>query len=600
MKNAKLPLILGLAGSLVALGLGYGLGKALPGSEPGSSQETGKPGIANGTATGHAHQSALGQGAPIARVAAGEGLPASISRDERWGLRELIEFGMDVDSMRWSTNPTRTPPLLELAQHVNPADIPQLLDQLDDHLPRHKAQRLEHLLFSIYARAAPAKAWDLAWAREEQQGRSTNTAYYVINEWLQIAPFEALQAARAVMDDGENEQYFINALRNLAHEDPMFVWRELEEVEGLEEHRKAWARGEVLSALSEQDPQKAIALLHTVDDDKQRSRMISQIAWEMAGDDLDEALKFIQGQGKNDYEKRQANMALINNFVYRDVETAMDLYTRLGGGQIDPYIGSSIAQKLAEDDPEHAWEWIQGLSTQSYENALKGFARKMDPDDPMPVLQKLLSIPEENIRQNALNSGFQHLAREDPEKALELLEKQGLQDEAKSAWNQVFREWGSKDGPSAAQRIMELARGQEDFPEQLARQVVHGWAQTNPRKALEWTLQLPEDKQPDLVEVSISSWATHDLQGAGEWINTLGDGDFRDQAVEGFLQQVHRIDNIAAMEWAGTITDENLRERQLMNMGRNWKRIDRQGAMAWARANDLPEKVRDELLKEDD
>jgi hypothetical protein len=600
MKQEKLPLIMGVAGGLVALGLGYGLGNMLPRAEAGTGPGAGVAAAAGDPGAHATRHGALGQGSPGGRAQVGEGLPASIPPGEKWGLEELVDFAMDLAERSWMENLSQTPPLLELAQHVNPAEIPALLDELEERMPMSKAAQLRNLLLSLYTRADPAKAWDFAWSREEKRSVYGRAPSFVIREWLHVAPYEALQAARAKAAEGEGEQYYLSALRFLAQDDPMFVWRELEGDKTLEEHRKAWLRGEVMKTLLEEDPGKATALLETMEHDQERPRVFARIAGEISVKDLEGALRFIEEQGSSEYEKRQATQHVVSDLIYRDLDAAMELYTKLGVDGMNHYMAQRIVEKLAEKDPERAWEWLQGLPAQSYNYALRGFGQQMDPDDPQPVLEKLLSIPEKSARETALSAALSDLARKDPQRALEIIEEHGITDESDHMLTQVFQEWGSKNGPEAAARLGQMARGQEEFPVNLARQVAMGWAEVSPREALEWTLQQPENVQADLVEVSIQSWAKHDLEGAGQWINSLGDGELRDEAIEGFTRQVARVDHLAAMEWAGSITDEKTRERQLMNMGRSWKRADLQGARAWAQANDLPEKVKKEMLKEED
>ncbi len=95
-----------------------------------------------------------------------------------------------------------------------------------------------------------------------------------------------------------------------------------------------------------------------------------------------------------------------------------------------------------------------------------------------------------------------------------------------------------------------------------------------------------------------SNWAREDFAAAGQWIDTMPDGQARDSGVSSMVNATTRHDPATAFAWAATIGDESQRVSALSDVVQQWQDSDPAKARAAVQQADLTNTERDRLLKQ--
>jgi hypothetical protein len=318
----------------------------------------------------------------------------------------------------------------------------------------------------------------------------------------------------------------------------------------------------------------------------------------MAEESLEEAIALINSSPLDRAAQQDMQERLVHHLSHEDLQKARDLYHEWELGRQDTYIGGQIAKRLAQADPDEAWEWIGTLPLQAYEDAVYAFAGANDEMDLETILAKLETIPEKELRESSIERALTSVLRENPRETMAMIrEKFDPEVVDEVAWV-YYSDLGHVEGPRLGRELMQEAHQSGEFPDGAAQHLISSWSGVDPEGSINWALQAPEEHRKNLVRNALRNWAEADLQSAGEWVNTLPDGELRDDAISHFSDMVQRVDFLAALEWASSISDEKLRHNTLRNCARQWQRTYPEQATAWIETSDLPEKIKKRLLPE--
>lgn len=294
-----------------------------------------------------------------------------------------------------------------------------------------------------------------------------------------------------------------------------------------------------------------------------------------------------------------------------------------------------------------------------------------DLDDVLPVLlrqwaardftsalafftSELRSHDKESLRRSSALALVREYVRRDPESALN--------------WALSFPEDREMVTAAALQTLShsqpELAAsfvlGREDMPqrERFLQNMAEGWARSEPEKALQWALALPEDlsrgaltssldalaggkpevlltRLPNLPPHARSSalalisshaaelgfartaelltressstetvaaaatlareWTRSDPHAASGWIAELPGGRPREAATIALVRTIAESDPQGALQWAGTLSAPEERHRQSEHVFREWQQRDPAAAAAWLQSAPVPPALRQEL-----
>ncbi|MEM9531632.1 MAG: hypothetical protein AAGA23_11990 [Pseudomonadota bacterium] len=241
-----------------------------------------------------------------------------------------------------------------------------------------------------------------------------------------------------------------------------------------------------------------------------------------------------------------------------------------------------IASTWAESDVDAALRFAKTITNPADQTAFRYTAlARLAERDPETLLARLGDGPRTPQDNGLATTAMMHLARKNPERALNLALEQ-TPGQRQSAVQRVFSSWAQAD-PRAAAEGLETATdltAQERL--QAAGQVVSQLAQADPEAALTWASQLDRespqanhwytaiasvpqldhelawsivDQEPSAVRrgamtvAVLGKMAEMDPLGAVDRLEALPAGENRSNAISGIAQQWIQHDPASAMDW---------------------------------------------------
>ncbi len=268
------------------------------------------------------------------------------------------------------------------------------------------------------------------------------------------------------------------------------------------------------------------------------------------------------------------------------------------GGIIAPKLREkgveSALQYLARASPKDALEWV----SQNADNASNAdVARRMAEAvggyatvDPQGALNAVLALSDgtPNDRQ-VQTKAIEGLA--------DSMAKQGRFTDALALFNQLPANKLQNDGLSALvdtwaqvapQNAASYIATVQDagLVNDLGQSLTDVWANTDPAAAAKWALQMDlqtaaggansgnNNNNDPLISNVIDSWAKHDLNAAGEFLNQLPPSPTKDAAIVSFVSRAAQDDPAAALKWVATVSDKKLQATAFMQAAKQWTRQD--------------------------
>ena len=224
-----------------------------------------------------------------------------------------------------------------------------------------------------------------------------------------------------------------------------------------------------------------------------------------------------------------------------------------------------LVARWSEGDPEAALQFA--VENRDFDYIADDVFQQFAADNLQSALARAQSIPDPNLRYEALRGVLSYMADEDPVGALKLAATFGPFPNNEPLTQMIYRQWSEVD-PQAAAAQAALDSNGEGWRSPVG-QVLRNWASQDPVAALTWVNSVsdPSDQARDIGQI-IRQWSRNDLNAAVNWVNTAPAGPIRDAAAAGLAYSVASTDPPTAVGWAMSIADQTQRENALQRLGR--------------------------------
>ncbi len=213
---------------------------------------------------------------------------------------------------------------------------------------------------------------------------------------------------------------------------------------------------------------------------------------------------------------------------------------------------------------------------------------------------------------------------QDPKQALDLMAKLPHGELTSTMYRSAFQEWAASN-PANGAKAAEAAATLPSGPERLSAEIglADGWANHDPKSALDWAAALPEadnaalketitaasQKDPalaaqyvdKLTDASVRNktilaladnwgngyWANRNIQDPGatlDWLDQVATGATYDKAVQSIFTQFARNDPATGASIVGKLTDPIDRKSIIAQLSQSWGAHDPSAALAWVQS----------------
>jgi hypothetical protein len=309
-------------------------------------------------------------------------------------------------------------------------------------------------------------------------------------------------------------------------------------------------------------------------------------------EELGEMVRGMAGTWRNDPGWEQAKQAALQRWVEVAPDSAIAWAKAAQQQGVEPHEAASVFTVLAAIDPNRALLEAKGLvSPMLQRQALQNVLEAVAQTDPRQALRISEDMPG-HLRRNAPFLVFMAWANRDPSGAAANVAE--VKDPAmrRQAISAVVYRWGERDPQSALGWLKDLPEpgmrleamrglfGQlgtrspqlalklaADLPKhqqiQMQKELVGGWARTDPEAAEKWVLSRtdPVEQQKMILAVAdYVDWMAPDRAAA--MLDKLAPGSARDNAMQNLIRSWGWSDPVGAREFAATLPEG---ERQRLN-----------------------------------
>ncbi len=643
--KSLLPIL--LAG-LVGIAAGYILGRTSAPAPPPPAAEASETTFA----PGGQEVATTKPGQPLEPIASSENpspLTAATLQSELAAMDGGGLYG--ISSMRkWA----------DLQERLKVSDLASIAAEMTSRTPSGGRETGLHLVLSTYAETDPQAAWNLAIGIKQPSMRQ-NAIMAVVSSLAQKDPARAIALADTVADPQIKRQVRSMAVASLAQKDParalalvtesgsdpregdfalstiFYQWArkdpeaakaavarlsgkqaaqaQMSLVSALtqQDPEKAWAyastlpsatrknlssdpRVQVIQNWSQSDPQAALKAALTISEDATRGTAIASAVNAWAGSDFSAALNY--AIGVDDAGTRGdifQNLSRNPNANRRELLDAV--MEHMPPGDSYQQAVSSVLSAWAQENPAEAAQMAMDLPAgRAFSNVASQIASQWisSAKNKQEVFDWVKNLPEGEARKNSLRSVYNTWSAEDPQAALRSLSTLSP-DDRKQALSSLASGW-SRTSP---QDVLQWSTSLTDAGERadVIRTAVSQWAGNSPDAAAKYVERLGTAERQGAMETLVNNWASRDTEAAAAWLDRQPSGPAKDPALRTLSRKIAQEDPEAALTWVTGITDEKDRLRQTESIARDWVRQDPVAARAWISTSKLPEETRKKLLK---
>ncbi len=460
---------------------------------------------------------------------------------------------------------------------------------------------------------------------EKQPGASQQEYLYqqIFDQWAQRDPSGASTAAQNLPAGNVRERALRAVAGSWASENPAAA------LEWAGTFQDTAVRTRLMSSIGEAwadaDSKAALAWARTIDDPALRQQLFSSTLARIAQADPAEAMSVLRTLPPGQVRDNTVSQVL-TSVVRQDVKGALEFLELLPEGQIRDSSKANLINQLVRVDSKAATELLMTLPPQMITDRVAQVANTMANENLDAALEWSRSLPEGQMRKNAMNGICAVWAGYDPRAAAEWM----LKEQPGADVSSVLAQWASsapRDVLTWARSVTneDTRRGALTFVVQTlsrtdtaeARNVfMHdltpeaqaasapGLAQSLARRDLAgtraWAESLPPGPARDgALSGVIREWASQDAAGAARWIEQMPPGESRDTVVTQFAGNVMRREPESAIAWAASISEPQLRSTQLEQLATRWMQTDAGAARQWLAATDtLGESAKRRILNQ--
>jgi hypothetical protein len=268
---------------------------------------------------------------------------------------------------------------------------------------------------------------------------------------------------------------------------------------------------------------------------------------------------------ERDRKQRTADLeAFINNLQLSDYGAALKRIRQMPGSNDRELASRLLVSRWVQMDPTAALQFA--ASNRGFEYVADDVFQQEATTNLQGALERAKSLPNADLRYNALRGVLSFMADTNPAGALQLSQALGEFPGNEPLSSVIYRQWAAIDPQTAA---LAAAKENVDGWRSPVGQVVRTWAGKDPAAAANWSLSLgdPSAQSRSIGQV-IRQWARQDPTAAANWVNALPPGSSHDAAVAAFAYSLVQSDPQYAVNWAQNIADEKTRNNALQRVSR--------------------------------
>jgi len=462
------------------------------------------------------------------------------------------------------------------------------LDRVDSPTVRHF---LRSSLLHTIAQNDPQRA--LALIGTAPKSKDQHLMYTIFGTWAR-RDLQAAQAAAEALGENEKERAIGVIVSTITETDPAAAWKLATEST---QDSQRYNQYSIIQQWAHIDPQAALKAVETLEDKKQRERVLGNVFGTWVYTDYDAAHKHILGV--SDPAVLAKGISSLANVQGSDCAALFKtLVDRVPAGEhFRDAMSSLVGQWTSQNPGEVAAALAQLPPGEMLTNAMQQFASQWyrEAKDKNEPLQWALSMRGGEARNRTLTSVFSSWASKDPIAAVTAatnLSNEGNKDDLVKS---ITSSWSYRD-PQAA---MDWAARQpdSDLRQDILRSTLRNIAGDDPTKAVASLNSLGMSNDAKAVSQIVDRWARNDLEGASDWVKQLPDGEVRNSSLQKVADSLSGDNPEAAIAWALAISDSKSRTSAIEDVVQTWKRHDAQAAEAWVRSSNLPEETQNKLLE---
>ena len=372
----------------------------------------------------------------------------------------------------------------------------------------------------------PQRAWQETLASQSGLRRLDALRYVVLN-WTETAPAEALAAIDALPVSSEKKHLQFMALYGWAREDAEAALRWAQE-RPEEEHQVPV----LLSFMAEDAPLKAIELAMATDA-KHRQGAVKQVIDSWAETDPQAAFEWILSNRSSladvalaakplehlagtaprqalalaerldNTPRRLAISAILEQWAAHDAPAAA-AWLDSSSAELDGNRIAKIAEAYAQQRGEEAFDWVLAQPFEHQRNALERVTRELAKGSVQRTLQLVRRIDEPALRRSAMESVVSAWAREDPRATRRWIATNAADGQRPALFAQLYMEWARLDQAEAATNARR--HGNRIERDAALRAMTTAVARTNPDLAEELYAEIESRRQRQSAARYLAFW----------------------------------------------------------------------------------------------
>ncbi|MEM9480837.1 MAG: hypothetical protein AAGA58_14370 [Verrucomicrobiota bacterium] len=319
-----------------------------------------------------------------------------------------------------------------------------------------------------------------------------------------------------------------------------------------------------------------------------RSGDLAQVIGKWAATEPEEALSWIENELEGS-ERVRALDAGLRAYALKNPEGAA---AWVEGGKGDPLQerwAAIVGAIWAGDSPEDAAVWAIGIENPDVrEGAAIAVTSAWATEDPAASAEWAIEFYEETESPAPLQTAIGELAEHDLLEAREFVDQ--IPDELDYVGVvQVGMEWAESDPLAAAAWAAGLNSATNRAGALTG--IVGVWAEDAPGEAADFVDGLSGAAQSSATRLLVKEWVESDAVAASEWLQTVSEGEARDEGISALSDGLMDSDPASAMQWSLAIEDEIMREFQVEDVLHSWFVRDQRAVESWLTENQVPADV---------
>ena len=428
---------------------------------------------------------------------------------------------------------------------------------------------VQHLLTGM-STVSPAAALDLMNQRPELTlSDRKNTAYEIYQTWAMKNPAEAFRHASANAHPDNRDMILTNLARMYGESQPEKAYEWATSLEDPYERRRAVIFS--VRGITRVDLERATGILSDLEKEGQNEILVNQLKFQI----LEELSQYNQTE------------------AYSFIQTVP--FSSGRGWAIERLSSHWVLQ-----NPENTLQWSRALPVEKERDmAVTAALSSWSEVDPAAAAEYVEKNTDLSIKPAMAGLIAEQWAETNPEKAMEFCLKH-LPDEAPETDDSKTRVLSclmKKDADKALEMITDFPNA-FDEQKQIGPSIVK-WIGESPHE-INKVLDFIEDAQlsPKMMGAVATGWTSVDPGSAAKWIESLDEGEGKQNAIKSMLSQTTDTHPETVIEWALQVNNPETRLGFLRDAVTKIARLDPEAARQELRNTKFTDSERDQLKKD--